>query len=87
MLKVGTRVKAINEEAYKSAHGAYPPVGTLGTVEAIDRYDILVKWDSGTHLDGSWWCDRNHIEEVKPDDQDLYIDLALEQREQMQGGK
>ena len=81
MLKVGTRVKAINEAAYKSAFGAYPPVGTLGTVKAIDGYDILVKWDSGTHLSGSWWCDRNHIEEVKPDE--FYIDLALEQREQM----
>lgn len=81
MLKVGTRVKAINEEAYKSAFGEYPPVGTLGTVEAIDRHDILVKWDSGTFANSPWWCDRNHIEEVKPDE--FYIDLALEQREQM----
>jgi hypothetical protein len=83
MLKVGSRVKAVNQTAHELNYGVYPPVGTLGTVEAIDRYDILVKWDSGVYNNGCWWCDLNQIEEVKPDDQDLYIDLALEQREQM----
>jgi hypothetical protein len=64
-MEVGTRVRyiRIDNEEYKES-GFYPSVGTLGTVKKIHKFDILVKCDSGTKGDGTWWTEPESVEKV-----------------------
>ena len=63
-VKVGDRVRYINEcdgeEAKASGH--YPPVGTWGTVTAVNKEKAIVEviWDSGTRP-GAWWVKETDI--------------------------
>ena len=67
-MKVGTRVRFINEwDKYKANSSFYPPVGTLGTVTWINAADYIieVQWDGGTLIPGKWWCNAEDVEVVE----------------------
>lgn len=67
MIIKGTRVRYIHEDTEEDkALGFYPPIGTCGTVVWVreESKNIVVKWDSGTIGEGTWWCEIEYVEEV-----------------------
>ena len=62
-VKVGSKVRMIDDICYKDNPMWYPPAGTMGTI--INAYDIdaLIQWPSGiTSEDDRWLCTLHHLE-------------------------
>lgn len=56
-VKVGSKVRMIDEEAHLVDSVCAPVVGTMGIVEKIDSRICLVKWPKGTTSDDDkWYC-------------------------------
>ena len=68
MIEVGTKVRYIRKDTEEAkATGYYPPIGTIGTVEDIDKYHkmIEVQWLKGTAKGNArWWCYDTDVEIV-----------------------
>lgn len=66
----GTRVKLLQMEDPQA-----PPIGTLGTVLAVDAIgSLLVEWDTGSHLNVIYGEDRVRIVHLTPS-----IESAIEE--------
>ena len=62
-VKVGSKVRMIDDICYKYNPMWYPPAGTMGTI--INAHDIgaLIQWPSGiTSEDDRWFCTLHHLE-------------------------
>lgn len=62
-IKVGSKVRMIDEEAHLVDSVCSPVVGTMGVVEKIDFRICLVKWPKGTTSDDDkWYCTYEELE-------------------------
>lgn len=62
-VKVGSKVRMINEEAYKDNPQWFPVVGTVGTVADDSPHVPLIQWPSGTTSgDDRWFCSIYNLE-------------------------
>lgn len=80
-MKVGDKVRFINESKHRDCPVFYPRVGTVGTVSDFPRgfqFDendkgdiyICVQWPSGTTACNSrWWCTPRDVELVEEDEE------------------
>lgn len=65
-IKVGDKVRFVDEAAHISYPEWYPPVGTIGVVKMVNRrHSILVQWpEKSTSRDDDWFCDVTWVELV-----------------------
>lgn len=62
-VKVGSKVRMIDEEAYNTDPYLFPVVGTLGIAKEIDYNSCIVQWPKGaTGGSGTWWCNYKRLE-------------------------
>lgn len=69
-IRVGDKVRFINQKAHEDMPSCYPAVGTCGKVlhvieHAEDDIELRIQWDIGsTSGDDMWHCDRTSVEFV-----------------------
>lgn len=65
-IKVGDRVRFVDEAAHLELPEYYPSVGTIGKViRVVDDESLIVKWPYGsTSGDGEWYCEIAWLELV-----------------------
>ena len=62
-VKVGSKVRMIDDICYKYNPMWYPPAGTMGTIINAHDIDALIQWPSGiTSEDDRWICTLHHLE-------------------------
>lgn len=62
-VKVGSKVKMINEKGHRSKPWRFPDVGTVGTVTEVGSHIHLVQWPKGsTSRTDEWGCDDTLLE-------------------------
>ena len=62
-VKVGSKVRMIDDICYKYNSMWYPPAGTMGTIINAHDMDALIQWPSGiTSEDDRWFCPLHHFE-------------------------
>ena len=62
-VKVGSKVRMIDDICYKDNPMWYPPAGTMGTIINANDIDALIQWPSGiTSEDDKWLCTLHHLE-------------------------
>ena len=62
-VKVGSKVRMIDDICYKYNPMWYPPAGTMGTIINAHDIDALIQWPSGiTSEDDRWLCTLHHLE-------------------------
>lgn len=62
-VKVGSKVKMIDEELHRSKPWCFPDVGTIGTVTEVGFHTHLVQWPEGsTSRTDKWYCDDTRLE-------------------------
>ena len=62
-IKVGSKVRMINEEAHKDNPRWVPNVGTVGIVTDDDPRVPFIQWPSGTtSKDDRWFCSTYNLE-------------------------
>lgn len=63
-VKVGSKVRMIDEEAHENHPQWFPVVGTVGIVEKRSyNNNCKVQWSKGTtSIDDKWFCDYGHLE-------------------------
>ena len=62
-VKVGSKVRMIDDICYKDNPMWYPPAGTMGTIINAHDIDALIQWPSGiTSEDDRWLCTLHHLE-------------------------
>lgn len=62
-VKVGSKVRMIDEKAHNTDRYWFPVVGTSGIVEEIDYNNCIVQWPKGTTCGGGkWWCNYERLE-------------------------
>lgn len=61
-VKVGSKVKMIDEEGYRNNPWCFPNVGTLGIVTEAGS-PLAIQWPKGsTSGDDRWYCDDTRLE-------------------------
>lgn len=69
-IRVGDKVRFINQKAHEDMPSCYPAVGTCGKVlrvieHAEDDIELRIQWDMGsTSADDTWHCDHTSVELV-----------------------
>lgn len=69
-IRVGDKVRFINQQAREDMPSCYPAVGTCGKVlrvikHAEDDIELRIQWNIGsTSADDTWHCDRTSVELV-----------------------
>ena len=69
-IRVGDKVRFINQKAHEDMPSCYPAVGTCGKVlrvieHAEDDIELRIQWDMGsTSADDTWHCDHTSVEFV-----------------------
>ena len=62
-VKVGSKVRMIDEEAHKSNPQWFPDVGIVGTVTEVGFHTHLVQWpERTTSGTDKWYCDDTRLE-------------------------
>ena len=62
-VKVGSKVRMIEETAHKDNPQWFPNVGTVGTVTEVGFHTHLVQWPEGTTSEtDEWYCDDTRLE-------------------------
>lgn len=62
-VKVGSKVKMIDEGSHKSKPWRFPAVGTIGTVTEVNIHAPLVQWPKGsTSRTDEWYCNNTRLE-------------------------
>ena len=62
-VKVGSKVRMINEKGHRSKPWSFPDVGTVGTVTEVGSHIHLVQWPKGsTSRTDEWYCDDTLLE-------------------------
>ena len=69
-IRVGDKVRFINQKAHEDMPSCYPAVGTCGKVLHVIEYaeddiELRIQWDMGsTSADDTWHCDHTSVELV-----------------------
>lgn len=62
-VKVGSKVKMIDETAHNTDRYWFPIVGTLGIAKEIAYNNCIVQWPKGATSETSkWWCNYERLE-------------------------
>ena len=62
-VKVGSKVRMIDEEGHRNNPQWFPNVGTVGTVTEVGFHIHLVQWPEGTTSEtDKWYCDDPRLE-------------------------
>lgn len=62
-VKVGSKVRMIDEGSHKSKPWRFPDVGTVGTVTEVNIHAPLVQWPKGsTSRTDEWCCNNTRLE-------------------------
>lgn len=62
-VKVGSKVRMIDEEVHRSKPWRFPDVGTVGTVTEVGFHTHLVQWPEGsTSRTDKWCCNDTRLE-------------------------
>lgn len=62
-VKVGSKVRMVEEKAHKNKPKWFPDVGTIGTVTDAGFYIHLIQWPKGsTSETDEWYCDGTYLE-------------------------
>ena len=62
-VKVGSKVKMIDETAHNTDRYWFPIVGTLGIAKEIAYNNCIVQWPKGaTSGTSKWWCNYERLE-------------------------
>ena len=62
-VKVGSKVRMIDEEAHKNNPQWFPVVGTVGIAKNLDYNNCEVQWPKDTtSWNDEWWCNYEHLE-------------------------
>nr|DAO00759.1 MAG TPA: protein of unknown function (DUF4314) [Caudoviricetes sp.] len=62
-VKVGSKVRMIDEEGHRNNPQWFPNVGTVGTVTEVGFHTHLVQWPEGTTSGtDEWYCDDTRLE-------------------------
>lgn len=62
-VKVGSKVRVIEETAHKDNPQWFPNVGTVGTITEVGFHIHLVQWPEGTtSRTDEWYCDDTRLE-------------------------
>ena len=62
-VKVGSKVRMIDDICYKYNPMWFPPAGTMGTIINANDIDALIQWPSGiTSEDDRWFCTLHYLE-------------------------
>lgn len=62
-VKVGSKVRMIDEKAHKDNPQWFPNVGTVGTVTEAGFHIHLIQWPKGTTSGtDEWYCDNTRLE-------------------------
>ena len=62
-VKVGSRVKMIDDECHKNNPWCFPDVGMVGVVTELSDNNCKVQWPEGiTTKPDRWWCNYEHLE-------------------------
>lgn len=62
-VKVGSKVRMIEETAHKGNPQWFPDVGTEGTVTEVGFHTHLIQWPKGsTSRTDEWYCDDTRLE-------------------------
>lgn len=62
-VKIGSKVKMIDEECHRSNPWCVPDVGTVGTVTELGLHTHLVQWPAGTtSITDEWYCNDTYLE-------------------------
>lgn len=62
-VKVGSKVRMIDEESHRSSPWCFPDVGTVGIVTELSCNNCKVQWPKGVTIEpGKWWCNYERLE-------------------------
>ena len=62
-VKIGSKVRMIEETAHKDNPQWFPDVGTVGTVTEVGVHTHLIQWPKGTTSGtDEWYCDDTRLE-------------------------
>ena len=62
-VKVGSKVRMIDEEAHKDNPQWFPVVGVVGIAKNLDYNNCEVQWPKDTtSWNDKWWCNYEHLE-------------------------
>lgn len=62
-IKVGSKVRMIDEEGHRNNPWCFPDVGTLGIVTELSDNNCKVQWPKGTTIEADkWWCNYERLE-------------------------
>lgn len=62
-VKVGSKVKMIDEEVHIDNSWCFPGVGTVGAVTKLSYNDCKVQWPKGITTGADrWWCNYKRLE-------------------------
>ena len=62
-VKVGSKVRMVDEEAYNTDPAWFPAVGTLGIIEKVSCNNCLIQWPKGTtYGEGKLWSQYRRLE-------------------------
>lgn len=62
-VKVGSKVRMIDEEAHNEYPRWFPAVWTVGVVWELDYDNCEVQWpEDSTSWGDKWWCNYEHLE-------------------------
>ncbi len=62
-VKVGSKVRMIDEGSHKSKPWRFPDVGTVGIVTEVNIHAPLVQWPKGsTSRTDEWYCNNTRLE-------------------------
>lgn len=62
-VKVGSKVRMIDDKAHNENPRWFPVIGTVGVVRKLDNSNCEVQWPKGTtSWQDKWWCNYEHLE-------------------------
>lgn len=62
-VKVGSKVRMIDEGSHRNNPWCFPEVGTVGVVTELNCNNYKVQWPKGiTNEPGEWWCNYERLE-------------------------
>ena len=62
-VKVGSKVRMIDDKAHNENPRWFPVIGTVGVVRKLDNINCDVQWPkNATSWQDKWWCNYEHLE-------------------------
>ena len=62
-VKIGSKVKMIDEESHRNNPWCFPDIGVVGVVTELSYNNCKVQWPKGITIEsGKWWCNYERLE-------------------------